>query len=561
MYSSSKKGIILTMDKTVSTLLAWILLLSPLLAADWTQQMGPNRDGVVPGDGLAAEWKDGKLPVLWQTSAGFGTAPVVVEKGRLYTFGLFKPGTKPEDILLPASTPTFEEVQTGSVLNGQPLSTRQLPDSPLWAEDHHPAYRADEYAFCLDAATGKLLWASKLTDWGIAYVANAYWGDMASPLLANGKLYLHSPTGRLYALDASNGKPLWQVNLFKHQMLQWTEKECNCAGPLLVGNTVIVTYNGGENADYTKWTRTCLVAAGFDAATGENRWVTKAPFEGFRTMNARFGYAVINGEPTVLCGCGKGTMGLDPQTGKVRWSFALPPDKAIWAPYLSYAPVVWKNYVIDSVSVAHDDKPSATWCLQIVDNQAKLIWLTHDFVPHVEIGKSNMLVKDGKLYGADAHGIWDTPGKPSEERVWPPQAPKNLKPMEPGRNFRGKDVGQFQCRDVLTGKLLWSTSAFQPGTVDPLKWPGEWSSTHSILVADRLILFNTWGLWIAQLSDTGVKVLAQGPGFEREGSEPVLVDGRLYVRQVALRHSFQNESNGSYGRGNLICYDLRARDR
>lgn len=50
-------------------------LLSPVLAADWPQQMGPNRDGVVPADNLAAEWKDGKLPVLWQTSAGFGTAP------------------------------------------------------------------------------------------------------------------------------------------------------------------------------------------------------------------------------------------------------------------------------------------------------------------------------------------------------------------------------------------------------------------------------------------------------------------------------------------------------
>ncbi len=116
MYSSSKNGITLTMNKTMPSLLAFIVLLSPLFATDWTQQMGPNRDGVVPGDRLAAEWKDSKLPILWQTGAGFGAAPVVVEKGRLYTFGLFKPGTKPEDLLLPASTPTFEEVYTGSVI-------------------------------------------------------------------------------------------------------------------------------------------------------------------------------------------------------------------------------------------------------------------------------------------------------------------------------------------------------------------------------------------------------------------------------------------------------------
>ncbi len=291
-----------TMNKTIPALLASLVFLSPLLAADWTQQMGPNRDGVVSGDSLATEWKDGKLPVLWQQNAGFGMAPVVVEQGRLYTFGLFKPGTKPEDIVLPAFTPTFEEVQTGSILDGQ----------------------------------------------------------------------------------------------------------------------------------------------------------------------------------------------------------------------------------------------------------AQLIWLTHDFVPYVEIGKSNLLVHDGKFYGADAHGIWDTPGKPSAER-WGER--------QPGRNFRGQAVGSFQCRDVLTGKLLWSTSVFQPATVDPLKWPGEWSSTHSILAGDRLIVFNRWGLWIARLTDSGVTVLAQAPGFEREGSEPVLVDGRLYVRQIALRHSYQDEGNAPYAKGNLICYDLRHENR
>ena len=62
------------------------------------------------------------------------------------------------------------------------------------------------------------------------------------------------------------------------------------------------------------------------------------------------------------------------------------------------------------------------------------------------------------------------------------------------------------------------------------------------------------------MSDTGVEKLARGPGFEREGSEPVLVDGRLYVRQVAQRHSYQNEGNGPYARGNLICYDMRPQE-
>jgi len=77
------------------------------------------------------------------------------------------------------------------------------------------------------------------------------------------------------------------------------------------------------------------------------------------------------------------------------------------------------------------------------------------------------------------------------------------------------------------------------------------------MASDRLIVFNRWGLWIARLADTGVTVLAQGPGFAVEGSEPVFVDGRPYVRHIAPRRSAQDDGRGPYAGGNLICYDLR----
>ena len=138
----------------------------------------------------------------------------------------------------------------------------------------------------VEAATGKLIWATKLTGFGLAYANHAAW-DMASPLLAQGKVYLHSPVGRLYCLDAAHGTLLWQRNLFECQMFRWTEKQGNACGPLAFGETILVSYTGRVGTNYSSPAgTTCTVIASFDAATGQTRWVTKSPYESFRPMNS-----------------------------------------------------------------------------------------------------------------------------------------------------------------------------------------------------------------------------------------------------------------------------------
>ena len=61
--------------------------------------------------------------------------------------------------------------------------------------------------------------------------------------------------------------------------------------------------------------------------------------------------------------------------------------------------------VIDTTSVAHDNAPSETRCVKIEGGKATLFWATHEFVPMSEIDKSNLLLADGRLYGADAAGF------------------------------------------------------------------------------------------------------------------------------------------------------------
>jgi outer membrane protein assembly factor BamB len=564
--------------KQITVLLAFSVLLLPLFAKDWPQQGGPNRDGVAPAataGKLASSFPDQKVPLLWQTNVGLGTAPPVASGGRLYTFGLFKPGADPERLAEPSSSPNYEEIAILSPYmgekqtKGKAIKLHEIPGTPDWVIKEFGnffdyIYRGDEYAQCLDATTGKVIWATRLTDWGVAYTANAGW-VMASPAIASGKIIFHSPAGHLYCLNLSDGKKLWEVNLWEHEMYSWAEKQSNACGPLVINDTVIVSYVGVNDARYkqittgqrqTDWTYPLLILGGFDLQTGKRKWLCKPDKGGFRLMNCRIGYAVIENNPTVLVPFGAGTYGVDPATGAKRWEYELVDDKdvvkgrrGLWAPYGSYAPVAWNNYVIDSVSNAHDDIDSRTWCIQITDSKPKLAWESNEFVPFTEVFKSNLVLCDGKVYGFDAHGVWDLPGVPSEERSkidrW-----KN----QPGRNKRDKSIGQFQCRDVATGKLLWSTDAMQ-AHFPPHDWrsqivngPSEWYPTKLILHADLLIAYSLSDLWIGQLKKDGLDILANGPGYGNvDGSEPVLVDGLLYVRKL------------STGDGNLSCYDLRTK--
>jgi outer membrane protein assembly factor BamB len=552
--------------------------------ADWLQQGGPNRDAVVPpsvAGNLAGSFPDQKLSLLWETNVGFGVAPVVVSNGRIYTFGLYKPGTPPDRLSDPSSAPSITDLNSMRAdQKDKAIKLHDIPGTPDWVikeMGNFPdyIYRGDEYAQCLDAATGKMIWATKLTDWGVAYTGNCGWST-ASPAIAGDKVVFHSANGQLYCLDRSDGKVNWKVNLWDHGMYNWSEKHANACGPLIVNDTVIVSYVGltdarwkevlaGQNrSDWSALSGPLLMLSGFDLQTGQYKWTCKPHMGGgFRTMNARIGYALIENNPTVLLSFGLGTYGVDPATGSLRWEYDIADDRddakgrrGLWAAYPSYAPVAWNNYVIDTVSNAHDDSDSRTWCIQITENKPKLVWESNEFVPYSEVEKSNVIAQEGKIYGSDAHGIWDTPGLPSEQR-WldDPKKPHG----QPGRNHRDKSIGQFQCRDIATGKLIWSSNAMLP-QLPKNDWrytgsgpgPYEWYPTKSIISGDLLIANSFNGPWVARLKQDGLDILAKGISYgDVDVSEPVLVDGMLYVRNLSANYN-QNTSI-------LSCYYLRAK--
>jgi outer membrane protein assembly factor BamB len=510
-----------------------------LCAADWPQQLGPERNGTTDGAGLAASWKEGRLPVVWQVNTGFGGAPPVCVTQRVYTFGLFKPGTPEGSLLQPGSSPSLPEIIAGT------FSAGDLPGTPdrIKIAEYPLAFRGDLYALCLDANSGRQLWATRLTDYGLAFKTSKHSGtawELASPLFAEGRLYFHSHTGHLYSLDGASGRLLWDVNLFAHEMSTWYGgQQGNSCAPLFVAGKVLVSYEG------EKGRRT---VSAFHAANGERIWLTQTPLVGMNVRTARLGFASLEGQATVLCSGGSGTAGLDPETGKIRWSFdvieanpktrkEVPPEFMVSAkgakdyrvdamriPFPGYAPVAWQDYVVDAACVGHNAVTSSTWCLKIEGGRATPVWQTNEFVPLSASLKANLVAREGRLYGFDSY----FPGFIREYTVTRP--------------YRGEKVGEFQCREIASGKLLWSTDAFNP---EPPSAKRVDSSGTFFFAGDKLVVTNQAGLWLAQMEAAGVKILARGPG-----GTPALAEGRLFLRQLTAAPGSE---------GNLMCVDLRGR--
>ncbi len=554
----------------------------------WSQQGGPNRDAIITEETVSPDFKDtdGKVPVLWQTSVGFGSAPVVVQGNFVYTYGVVKPGTKPEDVTSASAVPSEVEISDSSNytpgVDGYPgrkdwpFTPQQvdwksapediLPTTPIPPSKDSPwehvkgMYRGDLYAYCLDATTGKPVWTTLLTDWGLLSHGHDCW-PIGSPLLAKGKLYIHSQNGQLYCLNATDGKLVWHESLFKHQMTIWWNKQCNACAPLLYGSTVMVCYLGANGGDDQGMLLGC-----FDAETGAEKWVTKTPIDGFRNNNTTISMAKINDEPTVLMSLGRGTVGVDPETGKVRWSFNVydsNPDTMLklpdeykseeggymgnlMFPYSSYAPVAWKNYVMDATNTGHDTVTSKTWCIQIDNDQAKQVWTTNVGVPMSECEKGNMIAKDGKLYLLDATGT-----DPAQVDKTPTDGKSGWTgPCSRILHGGNKDAGSFQCYDIATGKLLWSSNEL--GGVN------RYNRSNMIMVGDTLILNREGGIWIAKIGDKGLTVQAHIRGSFFELAEPVVAGGHLYLRSVTNRNFPQiiQEMQANLGDNTLYCIDL-----
>src|SRR5882724_10575165 len=141
----------------------WVasLLISPGVAADWPQLLGPTRDAVYAGPALLEKWPPEGPPVVWKAEVGEGYSNPIVGEQRLIV--------------------------------SHRIGTNLLVD-------------------CLNPETGKNYWTFKHA---MKFQDGAYFdsGPRPTPAIKDGKVFVHNTDGYLVCLNLDDGKKVWSHNV------------------------------------------------------------------------------------------------------------------------------------------------------------------------------------------------------------------------------------------------------------------------------------------------------------------------------------------------------------
>lgn len=228
-----------------------------LLAADWPQWRGPERNGISKETGLLKEWpvKDGPK-LLWQRSdIGFGYSTPAVLGDRLYL--LSNKGTDNEFVQA-LSVQDGKQAWETRLGNVGPNKGPQYPgarSTPTVDGDSLYALGSDGDLACLETASGKVRWAKNLRkDFG---GQTGPWAYAESPLV-DGDLLVCTPGGSeatLVALNKKTGDVIWKSPV--------------PGGDQAAYASVIVVETGGLK-QYVQFLQKGVV--GVDAKTGKFLW-------------------------------------------------------------------------------------------------------------------------------------------------------------------------------------------------------------------------------------------------------------------------------------------------
>lgn len=184
------------MPSAFPILAAWALCAVSAHGEDWLQWRGAQRDGVWRESGIIESIPPEGLKELWRVPIGAGFSSPVIAQNRVFV--------------------------TDS------LVTRT---------------NAQENIRCLNADTGAAIWTYRYPVVYPEYGADPDhpFGPIATPVVAGGKIYTYGRMSHLFCLDAATGDVLWSHNLPKE--IQATEDlRGPNTSPIVEGNLVVVAF-------------------------------------------------------------------------------------------------------------------------------------------------------------------------------------------------------------------------------------------------------------------------------------------------------------------------------
>jgi outer membrane protein assembly factor BamB len=310
---------------------------------DWTQWRGQNRDGAVTGFSTPQSWPE-NLVQKWKVDVGLGYASPIVVGNRLYMFsrqggdevmsGLDVDTGK---VVWRTGYPVTFTMHSAAVKHGMgPKSTPTFSGGRLFSLGMTGVVTA------FDANTGKQLWQkpgseplplytshsfSPLVDRGLvifhvgghnqgaltAYDVNtgavkwSWNGDgpgYGSPILvdlAGTRQIVTITQGKIVGVDPANGTLLWERPFV-------STNSTNAVTPVLYGQTLIVSGNGGPTTAFT-------------VAKQNNEWTTQTVWENadipYRLSNSVLVHDALFGLTTKNSGQ---YFSVDAKTGKTVWT-------------------------------------------------------------------------------------------------------------------------------------------------------------------------------------------------------------------------------------------------
>ena len=335
---------------------------SDLMAEDWPQWMGTNRDGVWNEKGISRSFKDGKAKVDWRIPVGKGYAGPAVVGDRVLVFDY--------------------QVKSGEAVNNPGSRT---------------VLQGQERVLCLDASTGKELWKY---EYDCPYEISYPNGPRCTPTIADGKVYSLGAEGYLSCLELNSGKKVWSKQL---------KQEYKCESPIwgfsghpLVDGDKLICLVGGKGS----------IAVAFNKDTGKELWKALSASES--------GYC----PPSIIEAGGVRQLiiwdadkinGLNPETGAVYWSEGLKPSygMSIMAPQQSGDTLYAAGIGFVGATLTLDAKKPGAKIAKMLDKKKAVF-------------PSNVtpLIYEGTVFGCDAEqGALMAVDLKSGDRLWESFAP------------------------------------------------------------------------------------------------------------------------------------------
>lgn len=200
------------MTKLVALCLCF-LITQTVLAQNWPQWRGSQRDGTVADFNTPAAWPE-QLKLKWKIAVGSGVSSPVAAGGKVWVHSRkgdaeivssfdWQTGKLHWSKSYPAP---FAGYSAAARIGKGPYSTPVLFDGNLYT------LGITAILSCFDAQTGELKWRK---DFGPVDTSKMFTGTGMSPVIESGKVIVHigdDRGGKLLALEANSGKEVWYWN-------------------------------------------------------------------------------------------------------------------------------------------------------------------------------------------------------------------------------------------------------------------------------------------------------------------------------------------------------------